>query len=101
MTCASFLAIFIRFTEFYSVIVRKPEAHRIARMPPREHMPIRGTQAFGQSEDASGVRRINIRYSLRLGFLGNQPLRTRSRCLNTSPMLQNEEKEKIPRKIDT
>ena len=43
---------------------------------------------------------------LRLGFLalghdfliGNQPLRTRSRCLKTSPILQKEEKAKMPKK---
>lgn len=37
---------------------------------------------------------------LRRGFAGNHPLRTRSRCWNTSRILQNDEKATTPNSIE-
>ena len=37
----------------------------------------------------------------RFGFIGNQPFSTRSRCSKTSLMVQKEENEKTPNRVDS
>ena len=37
----------------------------------------------------------------RFGFIGNQPFSTRSRCSKTSFMVQKEENEKTPNRVDS
>ena len=45
--------------------------------------------------------KIGIRIHVyRLGFMGNHPFSTRSRCSNISLMVQKEEKENTPSNVD-
>ena len=54
----------------------------------------------GISNIIRNARKIGVYFSsyscFRLGFIGNQPFNTRSRCSKISFIVQNDEKEKTP-----